>query len=165
MSETAPTVEAENRPSKTQPEISEQDKQEYMKAFLKDAPFQKQFSLFDGALNVTFRTMTSVENTEVFKLINATAEGMPQSSVEGLYMTMCVHRMARMLVSVGANDTWFAVAEKPEDVTDLQHRINVINSWSTPKLNSLIPCLEDFDKLTMALTTKVLEKDFWKAAK
>ena len=82
------------------PELSEADKEKFLKSVLTDEPFQETVELFDGQLKVTFRTMSVEENNDIVNQIAKDKDNGIAENSDAYFITISTYRLALCLVDI-----------------------------------------------------------------
>ncbi len=146
-------------------EISDEDKINFYKCFLKDESYTETFSLFDGSFKVTFRTITVKEQNDIFSQLTFDYEKGLAKNDNAYMIRLTLYRLGISLVKINGEDIVY-----PNDVEDLKDlyvktRIKYFENWNSFKLSAVLEKWQYFDSKVFTLLSKVQDKDFWKAVK
>lgn len=165
----APAAESQLAANKSEDvKLSEQDKINFFKSFLADEPFIDTLSSLGGALRLKFKSLTSVENMDIYsELKKAQNDGELSSDANYITQLTC-SRISLTLVSI--NDEEFAPDITPDKYplkgdTDsyVVRRTNIVKSWSVHKLTTIGESFKVFENKLMALIKEVQTENFWPA--
>ena len=149
-------------------EITDTDKENYLKSILTDSPYEESAELFDGQLKVRFRGMSVQENNDVVAQIIKDRENGVAGENDAYFITISTYRLALALVSIGDKEYSSVTKEnfKPADPDDtyVLARMAPIRAWSTAKLSIFLDAFRAFEAKQLKLTSEVQTSNFWKAS-
>lgn len=174
MSETTETTEpvvdttevAAKPPEKQVPVLTDDDRENFFKAFISDAPYEETLKLFNGKATVRLRTLTIDENDEVFRQISFDQANGTASNDDGYYVKIVQYRLAGSVISVD---------NKPfcEDITPESHpadsktgktyliaRLVEMQKWQTFKLGAITEAFNFFETKVRSLTADSIKGNF-----
>lgn len=150
--------------------LTEADKINFFKSFLEDLPFVDTLTSLGGALKLTFRSLTSAENMDIYSELKK-AQNNGELTSDANYITqLTCSRVALTLVSI--NDVPFQ-----PDITAQSHPLNTedksyvlikadtVKGWSVHKLTTIVESFKIFENKLMALIKEVQTENFWPADK
>lgn len=74
----------EERPSQYRTTLTDQQKQEFLDALLSDTPYTQTYSIFKGAVSVTFKTLNTAELDAASEAVMIQSDRVPYSSISAL---------------------------------------------------------------------------------
>jgi hypothetical protein len=150
------------------PELTDEDKEKFLKAVLTDQPFQETVNLFDGQLKVTFKTMSVEENNDIVNQIAKDKEHGIAENTDAYFITISTYRLALCLLSIDDKDYSDIVKSsfKSEDaaITYIRSRSLKVREWPTFKLSAFLDAFNKFEAKVVKLTNAVQQQNFWKAS-
>lgn len=149
-------------------EISQEDKERFLKSVISDSPYEEVLDLFDGKLKVKFRTMTVQENTDVANQVLADQKNGKASDTDAYFITIAAYRMGLSLMEINnnpySNTTKDNFSPSYEKDTYILARAALILNWPTIKLSAFIDIFNQFEKKLIRLAAEVQNPNFWKAS-
>lgn len=150
--------------------ISEQQKENYFKAFLANKCYEETASLWGGKFKITFKTLTVDENNDVVRQMSLDqSAGIAKNN--DYYFLQCVYyKLGMTIVSVdGVALAPNLTKEKVEEdeakaITYICERAKVFKDWPTFKMAAVQTEYSEFERRVLRLTEKIQDPDFWKAA-
>jgi hypothetical protein len=150
------------------PELTQEEKERFLKSVLADKPYEETFSLFDGQMKVTVRSMTVAENNDVVTQIMEDRDKGIASDNDAYFITIASYRLAQSLVSIDGvpfsminKDTFVATPEAPSYILA---KVAPLKLWSTAKLAIFLDAFKLFESKVLRLTNAVQTVNFWKAS-
>lgn len=154
-------------PAKIAVKLTEEDKEKFFKAFIADEPYVEEMSLFNGKVQVVFRTVNLEENEAVFTQIQLDQKNGVARNDDSYLVKIVEYRLAGCLVSV--NDEPFC----PE-ITPVSHPINkeagttyltervkeMQKKWHTFKLGAITDAFNKFEAKVRKLTEESFDPNF-----
>lgn len=158
------------------PEISDSDRQDFIRAILGGRRYEKAYSLLGGKLNVVFRATTP---QEVDLLLEQLRSDSNMERVKSDADYLCQHSRYRMalciskldIAGVGVQEYGIAVtrwenADRPQGYEQDPTRIRyiydqLVNQWSEPLYNMILICSQQFHQEVDILTQRAWTSDFW----
>lgn len=150
--------------------ISEEDKQNFFKAFLSDTPYSEEMALFDGQFKLKFRTMTTRETTAVYDQLRQSQSNLELTNDPNYIVTMTNFRLAISLIEIDGvpfNQDITLENYKPKDEYDsyIKARAEKFKNWPIFKLSGVIEAFKAFEHKVVSLTDAIQTENFWRAAK
>jgi hypothetical protein len=149
-------------------DITEQDKENFLKSVLSDRSYEEAIPLFDGQLKVRFRSLTVQENTDVVNQIVADKKAGVAMDNDAYFITIATYRLGLALVSVDEKvysdinkDTYLTVGDNDSYIVA---RAKSFKSWPTYKLSLFLDAFQKFEAKIIKLTNEVQTVNFWKAS-
>lgn len=150
------------------PELSEADKEKFLKAVLTDEPFQETVELFDGQLKITLRTMSVEENNDVVNQIAKDKEHGIAENSDAYFITISTYRLALCLVDIDGKEYSEVNKKNHKDsdpaVSYIRARSLKVREWPTFKLSAFLDAFNKFEAKVVKLTNAVQQQNFWKAS-
>jgi hypothetical protein len=149
-------------------EITQEEKERFLKSVLTDKPYEETINLFDGQMYLKFRAMSVDENSDVVnQIVNDKKNGIAADN-DAYFITISTYRMALSLVSVD-NAQYSSITKdnytpSNEKDTYILARSNQMRLWSTPKLAIFLDAFQTFEAKLLKLTNEVQTVNFWKAS-
>ena len=145
-----------------QPEVTEEEKEAYFKAFLSDAPYTQSFPLFEGKSSVTFKTLNLEENNAIFQQIRDDQTAGVARNDDGYFIQVASYRMVASLIKLDDKDfcpnlTIGGTYEKGSYITA---RLKEISKWNVFKLGAITNSFGKFEDKVRVLTEKALNANF-----
>lgn len=142
---------------------SEEDMQEYMRSLLGTKPFKKEYSIYEGELKLTFRTLKAREvdslNNILFEMMANIANLRVQDlsiKLKLLYFLSCIQ--------TGPESTELTIPEITQ-VSEIQDAFqSVFGDYSEPLIRIMSQTLTAFLELQEALVDTGFDENFWKGA-
>jgi len=163
----SPSIEM-NREAPKPPALSSEDKERFYKSILSDKPYEETVPLFDGQLNITFRSLLVKENTDVVNQIGLDRKNGIAADNDAYLVTLSAYRMAVSLIA--ANGEPFSALTRdtftpshPKDTYVLAKSLPVFD-WATPKLSAYLDAFAKFETKVVRLASEVQTPNFWKAS-
>ena len=148
-------------PENAQVEVSEGEKEEYLRAILGSRSYNKNYDLFEGKLKVVMTSLNTVQSEELQNLINQLDKSDPQIFVTEAAKVKLIY----YLKSVSSCEEAFTPPEKLEKHEDAKKAFNErFGELSEDLLSILIRVLIEFSKLLGQLAEAAFDKNFWKGA-
>lgn len=164
---TETTEEADLKLNKVQ--VTEEDKEQFLKCLLANKPFVKEYSLFNNNLKVKLKTLNVEETRRVQEQIQIDeADGYAKND-EKYFMEVANYRLSYSLVSVDDVD-FEKLVKKVEFENEgedenahlrVKERVKVFNDWTSFKLSGVFDAYSDFQKLIVELTQNSKNPNFW----
>lgn len=146
--------------------ITEQEKEEFFKAFLADRPYQEKIPLFGGKTTLVVRTLTNKENNDILKQIAMDVEKNKGRNDDSYFMTIMTYRLALATVEVDGKPLPYS--NEKEDfgagISYVSINAKVFESWPIFKLSALQDAFRKFENKVLELTTEIQNPNFWNAA-
>ncbi len=151
-------------------ELTEADKINFFKSFLADEPFVDTLSSLGGALKLKFRSLTSVENMDIYSELKI-AQNAGELTSDANYITqLTCSRLGLSLISI--NDIPFlpdvtiaAFPLKGDEDSYVVKKTQAVKAWSVHKLTTIAESFKLFESKLMALIKEVQTENFWPADK
>ena len=150
--------------------ITDQQKENYFKAFLADKPYVETASLLNGQFKVEFRTLTVSENSDVVRQMSLDQGAGLARNNDYYFLQIIYYKLGMTLVSVNGaalapNITKESVEEdEPKAITYISERAKLFKDWPTYKMSCVQTAYGEFERRVLRLTEKITDADFWKAA-
>lgn len=163
----SPSIETDHERVK-KVNITEDDKERFLKCILTDQPYEELVSLFDDQLLVKFKAMTVQENSDVVMQVVADKANGIAGDTDAYFITLASYRLGLCIVSI--NDKPFSDIKKnnytPKDADDTYviARSKLFLGWSTYKLSVFLDAFQKFEHKVLELTKEVQTQNFWKAS-
>lgn len=149
-------------------EITDEDKERYLKSILADRPYEETIKLFDGSLSLRFKAMTVQENSDVVNQIVADKKTGAASDTDSYMITISTYRLALCLASIDdraySNITKENFVSMSDGDSYILARAKPMLSWQTPKLSIFLDAFQTFESKILKLTNEVQTLNFWKAS-
>lgn len=162
-----PSIEMNNETVKNI-DISEMDKERFLKSILSDTPYVEEISLFDKQLTVKFKALTVQENTDIVNQIVLDRANGVAADNDAYFITISTYRLALSLVSV--EDKTFSPITKEKFIsaddksTYVTARTKETLNWPTLKLSAYLDAFQLFEAKILKLSREVHTQNFWKAS-
>lgn len=149
-------------------DVSEEDKENFLKSVLADKPYEETYDLFDGRMLLRFRNMTVQENTDVVNQVVIDKEKGIASDTDAYFITIATYRLGVSLMSIDG-ETYSDITKSnfspsQEAQTYVQARAEKMKSWSTTKLAIFLEAFKKFESKVIKLSSEVMTPNFWKAS-
>lgn len=143
--------------------VTDEEKEDFFKAFLADKQFTVTETLFAGAVKVKFRSLTTQENMDIFdQLRKEQVEGTLTNDAN--YLTqLTAFRLALSLDEL--NDAPFAPGITKEDKNYVAAKAAIVKDWGVFKLSAIADAFKSFEDKLLFLTKEVQTENFWPAAR
>ena len=161
-----PQVVAPTKPEKRVPVITDDDRENFFKAFISDIPYVETLKLFDGKLKISFRTLNIDENDEVFRQINYDQAKGIAASDDSYYVKIVEYRLAGSITQINGEDFCKDITPEthPHDAekgtTYILDRVKEIQKWNTFKLGAITEAFNFFEAKVLALTEDSVKGNF-----
>lgn len=150
------------------PELSDEDKERFLKSVLTDTPFQETVELFDGQLKIVFRTMNVEENNDIVNQIAKDKEHGIAENSDAYFITISTYRLALCMLTIDEKEYSDVTKEsfKNDDpaITYIRARSLKVREWPTFKLSAFLDAFNKFESKVVKLTNAVQQQNFWKAS-
>ena len=149
-------------------DISEADKERFLKSVLSDKPYQEDIKILDDQLSLTFKAMSVQENTDVVNQIVLDRNSGVAADTDAYFITISTYRLALSLVAV--NDQPFSAISKDKYTSEnasqsyVAARAKEVLSWPTLKLSAYLDAFQLFESKILKLSKEVQTVNFWKAS-
>lgn len=148
--------------------ISDEDKERFFKSILSDKCYEETVPLFDGQVNMRFKSMTVRENSDVVAQVEQDKKNGVANETDAYYITISCYRLAVSLVSVDEKPystiTKDNFSPSTEHDTYILARSRMLMDWSTSKLSAYLDAFQTFEKKLVKMTSEVQTPNFWKAS-
>lgn len=162
-----PSIEMNTETNKNV-EVSEMDKERFLKSILSDTAYTEEISLFDNQLTLKFKALTVQENTDVVNQIVLDRVSGIAADNDAYFITISTYRLALSLMSV--DDKPFSTITK-EKFTSTEDKITYVTArtketlnWPTLKLSAYLDAFQLFEAKILKLAKEVHTPNFWKAS-
>ena len=149
-------------------DISETDKERFLKSILSDTVYTEDISLFDGQLTLKFKALTVQENTDVVNQIVLDRSSGVAADNDAYFITISTYRLALSLLAAGDKQFSTITKEKftPADnkTTYVTARAKETLDWPTLKLSAYLDAFQLFEAKILKLSREVQTPNFWKAS-
>ena len=156
-------VPEETKPvAPTPPEVTEEEKEAFFKAFLSDSPYIKSFPLFEGKSSVTFKTLNLDENNAIFQQIrNDQTTGVAKND-DGYFIQVASYRMVASLLKLDDKPFFpeLSITGSYEKGSYITARLKEIAKWNVFKLGAVTNSFGKFEDKVRVLTEKALDGNF-----
>jgi hypothetical protein len=149
-------------------EVSQEEKERFLKSIISDTPYEEVVHLFDKQLKARFKVLTVTENNDVVAQVMQDKKNGVAADTDAYLITLSAYRLALALVSV--DDKPYSTITKdsfsPSHVDDsyILARARLIFSWSTSKLSVFLDAFQKFEAKVIKLTSEAQNPNFWKAS-
>jgi len=159
------------RETRNKPKVTEQDKENFFKAFLSEKPYEEDVALFGGKYNVRFTTMSVAQNNEIFNQILLDQKKGLAANHDSYLIRVTLYRLGLSIVTL--NGEPFApeitkekvkLEDKDDNLTYIFLKANVFDKWPVFKLSGILEAFRIFEQRHQLLTQEADNPDFWKAA-
>jgi hypothetical protein len=148
--------------------VTELDKENFLKSVLTDRPFEEEVSLMNGALLLKLRAMTVQENADVSAQVKLDRKASIAEETDSYYITLSTYRLALCLVSINGEQfsdiTKASYKPKNETETYVAARARLCLTWHTAKLAAYLDAFGSFDAKLIKLSSEVQSPNFWTAS-
>lgn len=152
-------------------EITDQEKEDFFKAFMANKPYTRTEDLFGGKLQVTFRSLTVKESSEVFDQLRREQLHDIINNDATYILKLSNYRMALALVDVGGEPycpnitrEHYLLDEKNPTDSYIVAKAEELQNWHIYKLTPIAEAFKRFESRLIKLSTEVNDQNFWKAA-
>jgi hypothetical protein len=146
--------------------LTDAEKESFFKAFLADAPYEAEESLFNGKLIVKFKTLSVGENNLVMQQLQFDRDNGTAKNSDAYLIQVIQYRIAASMTHFDKQPFAIEINEEtsPTDVkagqTYLIKRLEVMKEWPTFKVSSLTDAFNRFEKKVRALTEESFKENF-----
>jgi hypothetical protein len=148
--------------------ITEEDKERYLKSMLADRAYEETIKLFDGQLALKFRVLTVQETNDVVAQILEDKKNGVASDTDSYFITISSYRLGLSLVSIDekpySNITKDNFISMKDGDSYVLARSKPMLSWPTPRLSAFLDAFQLFEAKVIKLTGEVQTSNFWKAS-
>jgi len=152
------------------PVITDEDKENFFRAFLSDEPFSEVVPIFGGKFKMKFATMTVEQNDDLLQQIAVDQSLGLAKNQDSYFIRLLLRRLVTMLVSLNGvpfeptlTKEAFPIDTKTGD-SFLVRRANILEKKYAFKLAIIIEAFRGFEKKVDVLSKEALNENFWKAA-
>jgi hypothetical protein len=149
-------------------DITNDDKERFLKSILADKPYEETVELFDGQMRVRLKAMTVSENSDVVNQIVADKKNGLAADNDAYFITISTYRLALSVTTIDdqpySSITKENFSPSVENDTYILARARLMQSWSTPKLSLFLDAFRKFEAKLVKLTNEVQTVNFWKAS-
>lgn len=149
-------------------EISDADKERYLKSVLSDTAYTEDISLFDNQLSLKFKALTVQENTDVVNQIVLDRANGVAADNDAYFITISTYRLMLSLMSVDGKPFSAVTKEKfasaDDKATYVTARTKETLNWPTLKLSAYLDAFQLFESKILKLSREVHTSNFWKAS-
>lgn len=151
------------------PEVTDEDKKEYIKSLLGERRFYKTYEFIGGEVKITLRSTMIEEEADIVKLITKEINDKIISTPEEWSLSRDSIRLAYIVAKVEVSSTEVELPEvaRPDGITvdelykAVQDKIAVRNKWPTALAGMFSFAMTSFDELYTTLTARTYDADFW----
>jgi hypothetical protein len=145
------------------PVVTEEEKIEFFKAFISDKPFTNTSLLFNKALSVVFKSLTTRENMVIYDQVRKEQLDGELTNDANYVTTLSIYRLASALQSL--NDVPFDVPTGESLIDDIKAKAKIIKDWPVFKTAAIMEAFKVFEDKVVHLTREVQTENFWPADK
>lgn len=154
-----------------EPVITEDNKEDFFRAFMTDEAYEEEVPLFGGKAKVKFTTMTVEQNNDILRQIAIDQELNLAKNQDEYFIKLMSRRLGLMLVELNGvpfapevTKEAFPLDPKTGDSYLVRKSTKVTEKWHSFKLSAIIEAFRTFEKKVENLTKETLNENFWKAA-
>lgn len=145
--------------------VTESEKEEFFKAFLAEKCYQEKVEMFAGKANVTVRTLTNKENSDILKQISMDVARNKGKNDDSYFITIMSYRLGLAIVEL--NGLPLNTSDEKEDLANgisyVSIRSKVFSEWPIFKLAAIQEAFRTFEAKVLELTMEIQNPNFWKA--
>jgi len=149
--------------------LSEQDKENFLKAVLVDEPYEENVSLLDGKVVLTFRALTMEQWEDHAAQVKLDSKNKVTDNDDTYFARFLSYRLAISLTKINGVPYLPEVTkeefEATEEATYVAARTNPFKKWQAIKLSTYIDAFNQFERKLFQLAKEVQSPNFWKASK
>lgn len=146
--------------------LTDQEKENFFKAFLADEPYEAEETLFNGKLVVKFKTLSVAENNTVMQQLQFDRDQDLAKNTDAYLIRVIQYRLSASMTQLDKKPFAAEINEEttPTDVkagqTYLISRLELMKDWPTFKVSSLVDAFNRFEKKVRALTEESFKENF-----
>lgn len=146
--------------------LTNEEKENFFKAFLADKPYTAKEKLFQGKMELTFSTLSVDQNNAILRQMEYDKESGMARNTDYYLIRVIQYRIASSLIAIDgkmfAKD--ITEATKPDNKekgeTFLIHRLELMKDWPVYKVSSVTDAFNRFEKRVRALTEESSRENF-----
>jgi hypothetical protein len=146
--------------------LTQEDRENFFKAFLADKPYVNEETLFEGKLQLKFASLSIRENNAVLNQMQFDRDRDIAQNNDAYLIRVIQYRLAASLIELdkkpfaeGISEEKYPTSSK-DGTTYISERLKLMENWPVYKISSITDAFNRFEKKLRALTEESFKENF-----